>query len=295
MNDAPITWNPSPSTPQLQLPAGATDTHCHVFGPVDRFPYAPESGFKPGDAPKEKLFELHDMLGIERCVIVQSGCHGFDNTVVADAIAARPGRYLGVALAPPDIPDSHIAELAEQGFRGLRFNYMSHLAPGADPDALRALSKRLADANWHLLIHMEDRLIAELAPVLAALPIPVVVDHMGRIDASKGIDQAPFAQLLKLLENEHVWVKVSGCERASRLDPPYADALPFARKLVETYPDRVLWGTDWPHPNFRADPPDDGGLVDLIGAFAPSEGARQALLVDNPQRLYAFGEDTARQ
>lgn len=291
MNDAPRTWHSAPSAPTLTLPDGATDCHVHVFGPVARFPYAPESGFKPGDAPKEALFALHDMLGIDRCVIVQSGCHGHDNSAVADAIAARPGRYLGIALAPPDIPDTRIRALHAQGFRGVRFNYMAHLAPGASHDELRALAPRLADHGWQLLIHMEAGLIDDLAPVLADLPCPVVIDHMARIDATQGMDQAPFQTLLRLAEKPHIWVKVSGSERCSGQEPPYADATPFAARLVELFPHRTIWGTDWPHPNFRAGPPDDGLLVDTLKAIAPEPAALQRLLVDNPQRLYAFGED----
>ncbi|WP_172327433.1 amidohydrolase [Mangrovicoccus sp. HB161399] len=289
MNDAPITWNPDRSAPELELPEGATDCHVHVFGPVSRFPYAAESGFKPGDAPKEELFRLHDLLGFERCVIVQSGCHGHDNSAVADALAARRGRCLGIALAPPEIPDATIRRLHAQGFRGLRFNYMSHLAPGAGPDQLRALAPRLADHGWQLLIHMEPGLIAGLAPVLAELPCPVVIDHMGRIEARRGMDQAPFRELVRLGERDHVWLKVSGSERCSAGEPPYADATPFAAKLVELYPDRTIWGTDWPHPNFRAAPPDDGVLVDTLAAIAPGPEALGRLLVGNPGRLYGFG------
>ncbi|SMX32858.1 amidohydrolase family protein [Actibacterium lipolyticum] len=289
MNDAPITWNPSPSKPKLKLPTGATDTHVHVFGPTDRFPYPETSKFKPGDAPKERLFALHEMLGIDRCVIVQSGCHGYDNSAVADALAARPGRYLGIALAPHDISGAEIKRLDGQGFRGVRFNYMSHLAPGAGPDELRALAPRLADAGWQLLVHMEAGLIAEMAPVLAQLPCPVVIDHMGRIDASLGFDQAPFNALLRLGQHDHIWLKVSGSERSSVQEPPYADATPFAAKLVQTFPDRTIWGTDWPHPNFRAAPPDDGVLVDLLSDICTDDAALKRVLVDNPQRLYNFG------
>lgn len=291
MNDAPITWNATPSKPRLTLPKGATDCHVHVFGPTAVFPYAPTSGFKPGDAPKEQLFALHDMLGIERCVIVQSGCHGYDNAVVADAMAARPGRYLGTALTPPDVSAAELKRLYAQGFRAVRFNYMSHLAPGATHNELRALAPRLADQNMHLLIHMEDSLIVDLAPVLADLPIPVVVDHMGRFDATKGRDQAPFNALMTLAETENIWVKVSGSERCSREDAPYADATPFARELVTSFPDRTIWGTDWPHPNYRADPPDDGILVDLLSDICPDDQALERLLVRNPARLYNFDGD----
>ncbi|ETX13370.1 2-pyrone-4,6-dicarboxylate hydrolase [Roseivivax halodurans JCM 10272] len=290
MAERELTWHQSPHTTTVALPRGAADCHCHVFGPAAVFPFAPESKFKPADAPCEALFALHDQMGIDRCVIVQSGCHGFDNRVVADAMARRPGRYLGIALAPPDVREATIRDLDAQGFRGVRFNYMSHLAPGASPDELRALAPRLAAQGWHLQVHMEDALIAELAPVLAALPVTVVIDHIGRIDASRGRDQPEFEALMRLLEHDHVWCKVSGSERASRQDAPYADATPFAREIVETYPDRVVWGTDWPHPNFRSDPPDDGDLFDLLPQIAPTDALLAALLVDNPPKLYGFKE-----
>ncbi|MEI4470120.1 amidohydrolase family protein [Frigidibacter sp. MR17.24] len=290
MTDQPLTWHPSPRMTAVTLPRGATDCHCHVFGPQAVFPYAASSGFKPADAPKEALFALHDRMGIERCVIVQSGCHGFDNSVVADAIAARPGRYLGIALAPPDIATEALRRLDAQGFRGLRFNYMSHLAPGADGAALRALAPRLADLGWHLQLHMEAGLIEAMTPDLVDLPVPVVIDHIGRIDASQGRDQPEFEALLRLLDHDHLWCKVSGSERASRAEPPYDDAVPFAREVVERHPDRVVWGTDWPHPNYRAAPPDDGDLFDLLPRIAPGPGQLQALMVDNPARLYGFKE-----
>nr|CAD6601953.1 amidohydrolase [arsenite-oxidising bacterium NT-25] len=291
MPDPVLTWHQKPHMTTVRLPKNATDCHCHVFGPVARFPYADDSGFKPAEAPKEALFALHDQMGIERCVIVQSGCHGFDNSVVVDAIAARPGRYLGVALAPADVTLADLRVLDTKGFRGLRFNYMSHLAHGADEAQLRALAPKLADLGWHLQIHMEDQLIEPMSPVLASLPVPVVIDHMGRIDASRGRNQPQFEALLRLLDHDYVWCKVSGSERASRQDPPYADATPFARELVEHFSDRVVWGTDWPHPNYRAAPPDDGDLFDLLPQIAPTADLMRALLVDNPARLYGFKEN----
>ncbi len=300
MNDAAITWHRAPSAPRVKLPAGATDTHCHVFGPIARFPHDPTSTFQPGDAPKERLFALHDAMGIERCVIVQSGCHGFDNRAVADAIAARPHRYLGVALAPPDVSDAEIKRLSGEGFVGVRFNYMAHLAPGATAAQLRELAPRLAKAGWHLQVHMQASLIAELAPVLAELPVDIVIDHMGRIDAALGLEHAHFSQLLKLLEKPHIWVKVSGVDRASKMQPspqepyPYSDAVPFARRLVEMFSDRVLWGTDWPHPNHHAGPPDDGQLVNILPEIAPSAALLRGLMVVNPGRLYRFSSRTQR-
>ncbi len=285
-----MTWMRNPHPTKTKLPAGATDCHCHIFGPVSRFPFVPDSGFKPADAPKDALFELHDRMGIERCVIVQSGCHGYDNSVVADAMAARPGRYLGIALTVPDVDEPTLDQLAGQGFRGVRFNYMSHLAPGASVEELRALAPRLAAREMHLQVHMNAALIEDMSPVLASLPVVVVIDHMGRVDASLGLEQAPFKALLRLLDRPNLWCKVSGSERISRSEPPYSDALPFSRAIVERFGDRVVWGTDWPHPNFRADPPDDGDLFDLLPQIAGSGEALQALMVDNPTRLYGFEE-----
>ena len=285
--DAP-TWLAKPSKPKLKLPRGACDTHVHVFGPGTRFPYEPGRATIPADAPKETLFALHDFLGIERCVIVHTAAHGFDNAATADALAAKRGTYRGVALAPTTIADAELKALDTAGFCGVRFHYMRHLKQAAPIDEVIAFGKRLAPLGWHLQIHMQADLIAELAPAIHRSPVPVVIDHMGRIDASLGLDQPHFQALLRLLEDHNVWVKVSGCDRATRQGPPYADAVAFARKLVAEAGDRVVWGLDWPHPNHQGPIPDDGALVDLIGEMAPSESARQALLVDNPQRLYRF-------
>lgn len=284
----PPTWTATPSKQKLKLPPGACDAHVHVFGPRARFPFAEGRSFTPSDAPKEKLFALHEMLGIERCVIVHTAAHGTDLSVTADAIAAKDGSYLGVGLVPVTIDAAKLKRLDAQGFRGARFHYMPHLAPAATIDEVVAFGKRLADIGWHLQIHMAADLIGEMTPALKRSPVPVVIDHMGRIDAALGMEQKPFAALLKLMEDERFLVKVSCSERSSRQDWPYADATPFARRLVADFPDRVLWGTDWPHPNFRAEPPDDGRIADLLPVIAPTAAARQALLVDNPLRFYRF-------
>jgi 2-pyrone-4,6-dicarboxylate lactonase len=286
-------FHASPSPPKLKLPSGACDTHCHVFGPAERYPFAADRTFTPADAPREKLFALHELLGIERCVIVQSGCHGFDNQVTEDAIAARQGNYRGIALLPTSVGDETIRRMDGAGFRGVRFNYMSHLGSAVPIDDVVAFSRRLARFGWHLQIHCEARLIADLSPRLRQSAVPVVIDHMGRVDASLGVDQPAFRALRQLLEDERMWVKVSGCERSSRRPPPHEDAIPFAATLVADVPQRVLWGTDWPHPNLAGAPPDDGLLVDLLEQIAPSTAARQALLVDNPLRLYRFGDRQA--
>ena len=285
--DAP-TFMAKPSKPKLKLPPGACDAHVHVFGPGARFPYEPGRATTPGDAPKETLFALHDFLGFERCVIVHTAAHGFDNSATADALAAKGGAYRGIALVPTTISDAELKALDAAGFRGARFHYMRHLKQAALIDDAIAFGKRLAPLGWHLQIHMEAELIAELSPALRRSPVPVVIDHMARVDASLGLDQPHFNALLRLLGDRNVWVKVSGADRITRQGPPYADAVPFARKLLDVAGDRAVWGLDWPHPNHQGPMPDDGQLVDLIGEIAPGETARQMLLVGNPQRLYRF-------
>ena len=287
MNEPRPSFDPSPTRPALRLPHGACDAHCHIFGPQVRFPFDPRAPFRPADAPKETLFALHALLGIERCVIVQSTCHGFDNRVVADAIAAKGGSYLGVALAPVTVTLDELRRLDVQGFRGLRFNFMKHLGTVAPIKPIIALTPLLVELDWHLQVHCDSSMIAELTPWLLRSAVPVVIDHMGRVDASLGLAQEPFRALLRLLDHSHIWVKVSGVDRLSRQGAPYADAVPFARTLVERFGDRSLWGTDWPHPNTPS-PPDDGVLTDVLSQIAPSPAQRQALLVDNAQRLYRF-------
>jgi 2-pyrone-4,6-dicarboxylate lactonase len=277
-----------PGKPKLKLPKGACDSHFHVFGPQAAFPYAAERSYTPpADAPKEALFRLHAHLGIERGVVVQSAVHALDNSASADLIAARPQAYRGVALIKTDIEEVALRTLHRQGFRGARFHFMKHLASGATIEEILSFARRLAAIGWHLQIHMESALIGEMAGALARSPVPIVIDHMGRVDASLGLEQKGFLDLLSLLKAKHIWVKVSGSERASRQASPWRDAVPFARKLVAEHGDRALWGTDWPHPNLKT-VPDDGVLVDLLAEIAPSEAERKALLVDNPQRFYGF-------
>lgn len=283
-------YHPNPRDPELTLPAGATDTHCHVFGPSDRFPYSESAAFIPTmDAPKEKLYALHRQMGIERCVIVQSACHGHDNSAMIDAIEHGGGNYLGVALVPVDMPLGDLKALAGQGIRGVRFNFMKHITGGAPIETVVAMTRRLAEAGMHLQVHMESSLIEPITAELRKSEVPVVIDHLGRVDAALGTEQPDFLALRRFLsESEDRWVKVSGCDRATRSGPPYDDALPLAACLVEEFPGQVLWGTDWPHPNHRGPVPDDGDLIDLIGRMAPTEAARIALMTDNPARLYGF-------
>jgi 2-pyrone-4,6-dicarboxylate lactonase len=287
LSEAQPSFHPSPARPGFRLPAGACDTHVHVFGPTRLFPYAPDAPFRPHEAPKEKLFAMHATLGIERCVIVQSTCHGFDNRAVADALRAKGGAYLGVALVPAAADTAALEDLAAQGFRGVRFNFMRHLGAGARIEEVIALTRRLEPLGMHLQVHFESSLIHELASWFRKSAVQVVIDHMARVDASKGLEQPDFRALLDLMRDERVLVKVSGSERCSKLGPPYDDAVPFARKLVAEFGERTLWGTDWPHPNLDH-VPDDGQLADLLLQIAPAESQRRALLVDNPQRFYRF-------
>jgi len=286
MSQPILTFNPEPSRPRLPLPAGACDAHVHVFGPTARFPFSAERNVTPVDAPKEALFALHRHLGVTRCVIVQSLVHGFDNAVVEDAIQAGGGRYLGVALVPQDVPDAELRRLKAAGFRGVRFNFMKHLGKGATVQQVVALTQRLAPLRLHVQIHFESSLIHELAPLLRQSAVPVVIDHMGRVDAALGDNHADFRALCTMLEDSRFYVKVSGIDRIAA-SPPYADGIALARRLVERFPERCFWGTDWPHPNHHH-VPDDGVLVDALAQIAPTQAALEALLVSNPQRFYRF-------
>ena len=280
------TFHRNPSKPTLRLPPGSWDTHCHILGPKEVYPFASTTTIDPADAPKEKLFALHALLGIERCVIVQSAVHGMDNRVVEDALAAKGGRYVGVALLPVTVSDTELRRLDQLGFRGVRYNFMKHLHQSASITEIMAFTQRLVELGWHVQIHMDGLLITDMAPLLERSAVPVVIDHIGRVDAGLGTEQAQFQRLLRLMQNEKFWVKVSGCDRITRTGPPYEDALRFARELILRFPDRVVWGTDWPHPHHAGPVPDDGQLIDIIAEMAPTEKLRQNLMVDNPRRLY---------
>ncbi|MEZ5665208.1 MAG: amidohydrolase family protein [Burkholderiaceae bacterium] len=284
------TYTDTPRTPSLALPRGACDCHVHVFGPYDRF--APAQGLRtlPAQAPRDKLFALHRQLGIERCVIVQSTVHGLDNRVVADAIEAGGGRYLGVALVDPDIPTDDLRQLASQGFRAVRFNFMKHLTGAASVDDVLAMTPRLADVGMHLQVHFESALVHTVGQRLLRSAVPVVIDHMGRVDATLGMAQPDVQALMALLDHPGMHVKVSGIDRVesgSRAGSGYPQGMALARELVRRFPERCVWGLDWPHPN-HTHVPDDGELVDALAHIAPTEGLRQQLLVNNPQALYRF-------
>ena len=278
--------HPNPKTPDVVLPQGACDAHCHVFGPGAVFPYSSKATYTPEDAPKEKLFALHKHLGLSRSVIVQASCHGTDNAAMVDALKAGAGNYRGIAMVERDVSMEHLQALHDAGVRGVRFNFVAHLGEAADTDAVREIVAKIKPLGWHIVVHFDSHWLADLAPFLKDLDIVTVIDHMGRIDASAGTEQQAFRLLLDLLEDDRFWVKVCGSERISRAGPPFHDAAEFGRLLVEKFPDRVLWGTDWPHPNIKVNMPDDGALVDLLKIIAPDPAALKALLVDNPSRLY---------
>lgn len=284
------TYLDDPSPARIALPPKACDSHVHVFGPRSRFPYAPNLPRTPAEAPKEKLFALHKRLGIARCVIVQSIVHGYDNSVVEDAIAAGGGNYLGIALVPIDVPDAELARLASKGFRGVRFHFMKHLGEGHDVSHVLELTPRLAKAGLHLQVHFASELVHTVGRELTKSAVPVVIDHMGRIDALKGEQHEDFQALMKLLEQPRMHVKVSGIDRidsGARPGSGYPAGTPLAARLVERFPDRCVWGLDWPHPN-HTHIPDDGELVNALERIAPSAEAREKILVRNPQLIYRF-------
>ena len=283
-----LPFDPDPSTPTFAPPAGAVDAHCHVFGPAERFPFAPERKYTPCDASKEQLRALRDHLGFSRNVIVQATCHGADNRALVDALQASGGRARGVATVKRDISTEALAELDAAGVRGVRFNFVKRLVDKLPADDLREIADKIAPLGWHIVIYFEAQELDAIYELITALPTTVVVDHMGRPDVGNPVNGPEFQRFVQLLrEHPNFWCKVSCPERLSKVGPHgYEDVVPFARHLVETFPDRVLWGTDWPHPNMRSHMPDDGKLVDVIPRIAPTSDLQRALLVDNPMRLY---------
>ena len=290
-----LDWYSGPSQPRFKLPAGAVDAHCHVFGPGDQFPYAPERKYTPCDASKDQLFALRDHLGFDKNVIVQATCHGSDNRALVDALHASNNKARGVATVNRNITDAELQAMHAAGVRGTRFNFVKRLADFTPRKVLLEIAHRIAPLGWHVVVYFEAQDLPELYDFFTALPTTVVVDHMGRPDVSQPVDGPGFELFVKMMrEHRNIWSKVSCPERLSVSGPKalngeqnaYADVIPFARRLVETFPDRVLWGTDWPHPNLKDHMPDDGLLVDFIPHIAPTPELQHQLLVDNPTRLY---------
>lgn len=280
-------FDPKPSKPRFTPPPGSVDAHCHVFGPGAVFPYAPERKYTPCDAGRNQLYALRDHLGLSRNVVVQATCHGSDNRAMIDALLHSKGRARGVATVTPHMTLVDFSKLHDAGVRGVRFNFLRRLVdPRPDAYYLNII-ENIAPLGWHVVIYFEAEDLAERAPFFASLPTTVVVDHMGRPDVTKPADGQEFDQFVRFMDdNPHVWCKVTCPERLSVAGPPYSDVAPFARRIVKGFPDRVLWGTDWPHPNLKGHMPDDGALVDFIPSIAPTADLQQRLLVTNPMRLY---------
>jgi 2-pyrone-4,6-dicarboxylate lactonase len=280
-------YDPSPVKPSYKPPPGACDAHFHVFGPANKFPYAPNRTFTPHDAPKEKLFELHRLLGFERGLFVHSSCHGSDHSVLLDMLAAANGRYRGVALLRAETPKPEIERLHAAGVCGVRFHFFSHLGSPTPPDDIRTVIRAVAPLGWHIAIHVGGQGVLDYYDFIASIDAPVVIDHIGRIEVDEGPDGKAFTALRRLLDRGNVWVKLSGLDRISKQSPPYRDAVPFARCLAEQAPQRVVWGSDWPHPNHTA-VPNDGMLVDRIPDIATDAKTRQLMLVENPAKLFGW-------
>lgn len=290
-----LDWHQTPSKPLFKLPKGAVDTHCHVFGPGHEFPFAPERKYTPCDASKEQLFALRDHLGFDKNVIVGASCHGTDNRALVDALIHSQGKARGIATVGRNITDAELNSLHAAGVRGVRFNFIKRLVDFTPKDELMEVAARIAPLGWHIVVYFEVVDLPELWDFFTQLPTIVVVDHMGRPNVSKDINGPEFGLLIRLLsEHENIWTKVTCPERLSMQGPkaihgelkPYQDVIPFGKLLVERFPNRVLSGTDWPHPNLTDHMPDDGLLVDWIPHIAPTFALQHQLLVDNPNRLY---------
>jgi predicted TIM-barrel fold metal-dependent hydrolase len=281
--------DPNPRTPAYRAPAHACDAHCHIFGPADRYPYAADRTYTPPDAPLSRFQQLQSILGLQRAVLVNASCHGRDNSVIVDAIAQSGGSYRGVANADDSFSEADFRRLHEQGVRAVRFNFVKHLGGVPDMREFRHVLERIAPLGWHLDLHFDAADLLEFDALLQALPVPFIIDHMGRVPTRDGLQQPAFRQLLALARNnERCWVKISGAERISSAGPPFTDAVPFAQALIAVASERLLWGTDWPHPNIARHMPNDGDLLDLIPLMMPDPAMQQRILVDNPQRLYQF-------
>ena len=282
-----IPFHPAPKKPDFTLPKGTVDAHCHVFGPAAEFPFAPTRKYTPCDASKDQLFALRDHLGVSRNVIVQATCHGTDNRALMDACRTAGDLARGIASVGPEVRDEDLAEMHNAGIRGVRFNFVKRLVDDTPKEVFTLIAERIAKLGWHIVVYFEAADLEALIPFLESLPTILVIDHMGRPDVTKGTDHPDFRRFVSLMaRNENIWTKVTCPERLTVAGPPYDDVVPYAAYIIERFPDRVLWGTDWPHPNMKSHMPDDGALVDYIPKIAPTAAQQQKLLVDNPMRLY---------
>lgn len=281
---------PDPNTrkPKFTPPPLACDAHCHIFGPGSKFPYAKDAAYEPPDSPFEALQVLHRKLGLERAVIVHASCHGSDMRVTLDGIARSKGAYRGTAIIDEQYTEKDFQRMHDGGIRAVRFNFVKHLGGRPDMQFFQRTIQRIRQMGWHLILHLDATDLVEFQDLFRRIPVPMVIDHMGRVKAAGGLEQEPFRILLGWMQQENFWVKVCGAERVSSMGPPFTDAVPFAQALIAAAPDRILWGTDWPHPNVGAHMPNDGDLVDLFPLMAPDPVVQRKILVENPARLYGF-------
>lgn len=287
MSERIVSWHSDPSKPRFEPPIGAVDAHCHVFGPAEQFPFSAKAKYLPEDATPEMLFALRDQLGFSRNVIVQASCHGTDNAATLDAIARSNGMARGVAVVDPEIASEQLAALHEGGIRAVRFNFLKRLVDNAPKDKFIEVAKRIELLGWHVVVYFEAELLDELRPFLDAIPVPIVIDHMGRPDVTQGPEGSDMRALRGLLDSrDDIWFKATCPDRLDAVGLPWDAFANAVEPLVADYPDRCLWGTDWPHPNMQDAIPDDGKLVDMIPRIATTVESRQKLLVDNPLRLY---------
>ena len=279
--------DPNPRTPKFHCPRGTIDSHIHLFGPADRYPYDPKAYYLPPEALPETNIKLQDTLGISASVIISGGAYGRNTRHLADTLTRFPDRFRGIALVPEDIADAEIERLGKLGVRGARF-FPSDRG-GSAPTLSEALSAKIHAHGWHLQFFPQGGDITELAPRLLAQPNVIVLDHFASVKADGGLGQPGFKTLLKMLDTGRVWIKLSGPMRCAQGDWPYAAVTPMARALVKYAPQRLVWGTDWPHVNLEGrGMPNDGDLVDLIPEWIVDEADRRRILVDNPRALYGF-------
>jgi len=282
-----LDWHPNPSKPKFVVPAGAVDAHCHVFGPGDVFPFAPERKYTPCDASREQLFALRDFLGFEKNVVVQATCHGADNSALLDVLEHSDGRARGVVTVKSDITTEELERMHALGVRGVRFNYVKRLVDPKPDEYYRGIIEKIKPFGWHVVLYFEPADLREKWEFFTSLGVPVVVDHMGRPDVTKPVANPDFELFQRFMRENDVWCKVSCPDRLTVSgSPAYADVVPFAKAIVEEFPDRVLWGTDWPHPNLKKEMPDDGILVDYVPSIAVTQELQVKLLVTNPNILY---------
>ncbi|MPZ59560.1 MAG: amidohydrolase family protein [Rhizobiales bacterium] len=288
MSPGYIPFHPNPSKPKFKPPAGAVDAHCHVFGPEAKFPFAPKRKYTPCDAPKETLFQRRNFLGFDKNVIVQATCHDIDNRALVDALVTSNDKVKGIAFVDESFTDDQLKELDRAGVKGVRFNFIKRLVDSTPRDTMQRIAARIAPLGWHIVIYFEHADLGKMGPFLKSLPTTLVFDHMACPNVREGVDGANFQRFLEFLDTnkDRFYTKVTCPERFTVAGPPYDDVAPFARTIVERFPDRVIWGTDWPHPNMPKEAPDDGVLVDMIPKIAPTAELQRKLLVDNPMQLY---------